>query len=340
VIFLLVRLTLSVSPTVKDGVPVQSAGRPYAGLVGIEVLPTDGEVQLGAVRLPSGKRICAGTPAEGFNEGSGIAWMAEREAAAREYARAHPGVPLLWATDAPVPDTGRVWRELHEMAQETGLQPITLAFLDDQIPGTSGRTGSRGRPWDSGELADPYPLSAADAVDAAALLAEYWEYPVQPEDDDDDPRQFAEIEPFSREFPGPAPASDEALSGAELAAALRMIRPARLGLVPASRPSDVLSLTGFGGFTNGFGTPAEFTAVLRTWEERFGAVLCGVGFADVRVLVTRPPRTLRAAALVAAEIRAVSDEFWPIERPGTALTSVREIAGYVKDAPFWGFWWD
>ena len=54
--------------------------------------------------------------------------MAEREAAAREYARAHPGVPLLWATDEPVPDTGRVWRDLHEMARETGLHPITLAF--------------------------------------------------------------------------------------------------------------------------------------------------------------------------------------------------------------------
>jgi hypothetical protein len=47
-----------------------------------------------------------------------------------------------------------------------------------------------------------------------------------------------------------------------------------------------------------------------------------------------------AAELVAAEIRAISHEFWPIERPGTALTSVREIADYVKDAPFWGLWWD
>jgi hypothetical protein len=86
--------------------------------VEIEVLPPDGEVRLGAVRLPPGRRICAETPAEGFNEGSGSAWMAEREAAAREYAR--PGVPLLWATDEPVPETGQVWHELHEMAPETG----------------------------------------------------------------------------------------------------------------------------------------------------------------------------------------------------------------------------
>jgi hypothetical protein len=73
---------------------------------------------------------------------------------------------------------------------------------------------------------------------------------------EDDPERRAMISPFSWEFPGLAPASDETLSGTELDAALRMMRPARLGLVTASRPSDVLSLTGFIGFTNRFGTPA------------------------------------------------------------------------------------
>jgi hypothetical protein len=120
-------------------------------------IPADGEVQIEAVRLPTGRRICAGTPAAWHNQGSGIAWMAEREAAAREFARAHPGVPLLWATDNPVPDVGRVWHELHEMVPETGLQPITLAFLGDTVLAMNGRDGSRGRPWDSGELGDPVP---------------------------------------------------------------------------------------------------------------------------------------------------------------------------------------
>jgi hypothetical protein len=51
-------------------------------------------------------------------------------------------------------------------------------------------------------------------------------------------------------------------------------------------------------------------------------------------------RTRGAAELVAAEIRAICNEFWPIERPGTALWSVAEIADYVKDVAFWGLWWD
>ena len=143
-------------------------------------VPADGEVRIGTVRLPAGRRIHAGTPAAGYDEGSGIAWLAEQEAVSREWARAHPGVPLLWATDEPVPDVGQVWHELHAMAGETGLVPITLAFLDR-------RPGHRGRPWDSGELSDPYPLSAADELDAAAVLHGVWDFYFDP---DDDPREI------------------------------------------------------------------------------------------------------------------------------------------------------
>jgi hypothetical protein len=293
-------------------------------------VPPDGEVRIGTVRLPAGRRIHAGTPAAGYDEGSGIAWLAEQEAASREWARAHPGVPLLWASDEPVPDVGRVWHELHAMAEKTGLVPITLAFLD-------GHQSHRGRPWDSGELSDPYPLSGADQADAAAVLRGVWDFYVDP---DDDPREIEVLGSLPEEFPGLAPASADPLTDAELTAAILMIRPARLGLVPASRPSDVLSLTGFDGLTNRYQQPAEFTAVLRSWEERFGALLVSVGFADVRLLVTRPPRSRRAAELAAAEISIMCDEFWPIERPGTAFRGVSEIADYIKDAPYWGLWWD
>jgi uncharacterized protein DUF4253 len=293
-------------------------------------VPADGEVRIGTVRLPAGRRIHAGTPAAGYGKGSGISWRAEQEAAASEWARAYPGVPLLWATDEPVPDVGQVWHELQAMAGETGLVPVRLAFLDR-------KPGHRGRPWDSGELGDPYPLSAADEVDAAAVLHGLWDFDYDP---DDDPREIEVLRSLPEKFPGLAPASTDPLSDAELRAALRMMRPARLGLVPAARPADVLMLVGFGGLANRYEQPAEFTAVLRSWEERFGALLVEVGFADVRLLVTRPPRSPRAAELAAAEIYCMCDEFWPIERPGTAFRSVSEIADYIRDAPFWGLWWD
>ena len=41
--------------------------------------------------------------------------------------------------------------------------------------------------------------------------------------------------------------------------------------------------------------------MLRSWEDRFGARLIDVGYADLRLLVERPPRTLQAAQHIAAE---------------------------------------
>jgi hypothetical protein len=36
----------------------------------------------------------------------------------------------------------------------------------------------------------------------------------------------------------------------------------------------------------------------------------------------------------------MSDEFWPIERPGTAMRDVPGIADYTVGAPFWTLWLD
>jgi hypothetical protein len=79
---------------------------------------------------------------------------------------------------------------------------------------------------------------------------------------------------------------------------------------------------------------ADITAVLRSWENRFGARLLEVGFDEVRLLVTRPPRTLEAALPVAAEHVAFSDEVH------SGLRCVDEIAQAIVGNPFWDFWWD
>jgi hypothetical protein len=130
-------------------------------------VPADGELQLGHVRLPAGRRVYSHTALPAYGLGSDPAdWTAEQAAQAREWELAHPSVPLLWTTLEPVPDAGRVWHELRQLAPQTGRVPITLGFLDRRQP--------RGRPWESGELGDPFPLSAADEVDATALLRGHW----------------------------------------------------------------------------------------------------------------------------------------------------------------------
>jgi hypothetical protein len=64
-----------------------------------DTLPEEGELRLGAVMLPPGRRI---VPQEG------------------------PGEPVAWVTTQPVPDPGLVWSALSAAHLETGLVPIVL----------------------------------------------------------------------------------------------------------------------------------------------------------------------------------------------------------------------
>ncbi len=81
-------------------------------------------------------------------------------------------------------------------------------------------------------------------------------------------------------------------------------------------------------------------AARRSWEDRFGAVLAEVGFAHIRLLVRRPPRTLPDAQAVAAELWTFCDEFWPVDRPCMAVHEVETIARHILDIPIWSLWLD
>jgi uncharacterized protein DUF4253 len=76
-----------------------------------------------------------------------------------------------------------------------------------------------------------------------------------------------------------------------MTAVLPTPRNARIGLVPASRPADILQRLGWDGACN-HRTSLEIAAVLRSWEDRYGARLLEVGFADIRLFVGRLPQTL------------------------------------------------
>lgn len=269
-------------------------------------IPPAGPMRLGSVQLPDGRQL-----SDGY---------------------ADPPLPLLWATNEPVLDAPRVWQVLTSMHHETGLVPILLAFLGG---------GHQGRPWDAGELNLRCDLAAVGQVDAASVLARAWAgNQPSPEEYEREPGFFADwFPPFGSQFPGLAPGQDQALTEAELDRALSWLGPARIGLVPAARPADVLALVGCNGTANGYGTPELLSAVLRSWEDRFGAVLVEVGFDQIRMLAGRPPRTLPEAQAVAAELDIMCDELWPIDRPGT-VCDVRGIAAQTLSIPIWSMWWD
>jgi len=251
------------------------------------------------------------------------------------------GGPVAWATIDAVPGPGRVWQALSDMAPDNGLVP----FLLDSLDVTS-------RPWDDGEFNDPADLSPLSGIDAGDLLASMWRgemgYEDEPglggddfdndygDDEDEFDEEFAEmIAPFSRQFPGLAPAVDQQLSAQEIQRALDSLRSARIGLAVASRPADVLPSIGWDGACNWTSDALPIAAVLRSWEERFGATLLTIGFAEIQLLAHRPPRTRQAAQLLAAEQFAFCDEC-----AGKGLHDVSSITDHLLRSPIWTFWWD
>jgi hypothetical protein len=267
-------------------------------------VPAAGPVRLGPVQLPNGRRLPGGALD-----------------------------PVIWIASEPVPDAGRVWQALSDLTPSTGLVPIVLGFLNPQE--------QQGRPWDNGELGLPCDLADVDRLDPATVLAEGWAdvLPSQRELDLDH-ELAATIAPFGERFPGLARHQDQELTGAEQSQALGWFGSARIGLVPAARPADVLPLVGYDGTVNRYGTPARLTAALRSWEDRFGAVLAEVGFDHIRLLARRPPRTIADAQAVAAELWTFCDEFWPHDRPGEAVWDVGDIAREILRFPIWTLWLD
>ena len=280
-------------------------------------LPGEGPARLGPVALPAGKLIA------GYSD------------------------HVAWATVDPVPGSGRVWAALSELHPQTGLVPFLLGSrlrIDSMFP--SDRRGLPGdglRPWDNGEFDRPDDPRGADGVDVAALLANRWRDWVSWQEGDAEAVEWRL--PFTLEWPGLAPPQDALLTAAErdhgldvvlprIRAASREAPEARVGLVAAGRAADLLAVIGWDGLTNWDFSVLTLTAVLRSWEDRFGARLIDVGSADLRLFVERPPRTLEAAQRLAAEQVVLADD---------CIDGAREIpnlAPRLVNAPIWTFWWD
>jgi hypothetical protein len=226
-----------------------------------------------------------------------------------------------------MPGAAVLWNALAHQFSSTGLWPLLLHGLYD---------GS-GRPWDSGEL-EPATEAHVDALDPREVLEAGWHGWVVPIRNPW-PRGTGPLAPFGDEFPGLAPPQPES-------SVLPMTSTdgiARLGLVSCRRPADAVALAGWLGAINVTG-PTQVSAVLRSWEDRFGAVLVGLGFATITLLVNRPPVDPDDALLVAAEVAAFCpDALWQPEalspaRPRDAsLDAMSRLL--VRDA-LWRLWFD
>jgi hypothetical protein len=227
------------------------------------------------------------------------------------------------------------------MSAQTGLVPFIARTLYSDPHRPWGDGGNR----PSGDLGHPVDLAAASRIDVASALRANWDQRAEfpPEDEEEDgwrQREHARmIAPFFAGFPGLAPACTQPLDPGQVRDAISGLPPSRIGLAVADRTADALAAMGWlpGNWFEGIG---EVTAVLRSWEDRFGARLLAVGFDEFKLLAERPPRGRSAAQHLAAELFALTaDEFtcaWDEE----ALIDVNDIADSLIRSPIWGFWWD
>ncbi len=107
---------------------------------------------------------------------------------------------------------------------------------------------------------------------------------------------------------------------------------ARLVLVPAHRGSEALALL---GWTADVPLPL-LCALLRSWEDRFGARLVAVLGSEVHLAVERPPRDGRCAELLALE-HVLSTATSVVDDPPTPFP---QYAAELVDRTAWSFWWD
>jgi hypothetical protein len=234
------------------------------------------------------------------------------------------GRPVLWLSDAPAPEG--IWARLRADHARSGLWPLLLDALDDEEEAY--------RPWGNGEVR-PNDMSSPGDHSAAEVLAGWW----RENTEDDLPEVVA---PYDGSWPGQAPAPATRLDPDHVADGLaeRVFAghsTLRLGLVATGRGADAVTVTGWDGPVNHVDDTAEISAVLRDWEDRFGARVVGVGFATLLLSVAAPPTTIEEALPVAAEHFAFCpDNVWQGHAPQT-------LAGYanrIMNDHSWTFWWD
>lgn len=242
------------------------------------------------------------------------------------------GATPVWVADELPRDVDGVWRPLLAAQRDTGLIPVLSR-------------PSFGPPQDLAEISA---IRLEDAL--AAGFAEYrrqrlpwWTNPVPaPVPEGVAPWPHDPGPPFET-WPGMAPAMPDSATGPTPAdAAARTIAdllaegsPALedrcLVLVPARRSADVPALLGWDQEA-----PLPLVcALLRSWEDRFGARLVGMDN-SLHVSVARPPRTAPHANLLALEHCLSTADNIVDDSP----TPFPEYAEDLPGRTDWSFWWD
>jgi hypothetical protein len=182
------------------------------------------------------------------------------------------GAAAYWISDEPVNNVEILAPWLASRFPETGVWPLlwrTQEQPEDCVDADSD-------------------ISAIDTVDLLAVLQQRWAQTPPPEDDQ--PPQFPGLA-------APVRGEDPSNPFPEWALA----EPTRLLLVPCNRPADAITVL---GGVAGESSQQFISAILRSWEERFGAVIFEAAPGFTRISAARHPNDGEQAVALAAEIYA------------------------------------
>jgi hypothetical protein len=248
--------------------------------------------------------------------------------------------PGLWISEEPVAAPGRLWAECQRQRHLTGWYPVLMAWpcahgnghRPEEIA-TVDVAESLQESWLSYEpgAAVQHPagwpgegrhglLAAArspSAPPASGLRLPYASWPG--------------LAAAAGPHPGPPP---EAVARAVVGQVLHYFTTrfvAYVALVRVDRSADVLAAAGWEA-----DAPAlELSALLRTWEDRFGARVIAFEGASVFVSVASPPLTSRHAAHVALEHVLTG-----ASNLNDGTFAFPDYAEALRGERLWSFWWD
>ncbi|MGW5354334.1 DUF4253 domain-containing protein [Streptomyces sp. NPDC004031] len=244
--------------------------------------------------------------------------------------------PGLWMSHEPVVAPGRLWTSCHRQHRRTGWYPVLMAWpcghgnghgpeevatvdvaesLRDSWQSYELSRAARPVLWPARGRSGPDPTTGAGQ--SAGLRVPFGAWPG--------------LAAASEPHPGPSPDAVARVAVGQMLHYFTTRFVAYVALVRVDRSADIPAAVGWEA-----DAPAlELSALLRTWEDRFGARVIGFEGASLFVSVASPPLASRHAAHVALEhvltgATNLNDGGFPFAEYAEALRGER----------LWSFWWD